>query len=132
MIELVLKKLTPSLNVTQRHHWTRQSAEADEWLLCLAEARGIARRWERPLYMRCRLTIIRKSHQPITDRDNLVGGCKTLIDCLVKNGYMVDDNDKVIVERVFLQEKVAKVDACTVVRIEPVLPGSRADASAPL
>jgi Holliday junction resolvase RusA-like endonuclease len=120
MIELVLKKLTPSLNVTQRQHWKQYAADKAEWLLCLAEARGIARQWHRPLYKRCRLTITRKSHQPITDNDNMVGGVKNLVDCLVHDGYMVDDNDKVIVERVFAQEKVKKSEACTVVRIEAV------------
>lgn len=121
MIELRIAKPTPSLNVTLRQHWTTRHKMRNEWYMLIAEARGAARRWDIPKWQRVRLTIVRVSHRPIMDRDNLVGGTKALTDALVEHGYMTDDTDEVVVERVVEQEKIPRTQpGYTMVRIEPL------------
>lgn len=131
-IEFFLPKLTPSLNLTTRGHWSQEHKELAEWRQWLAWARGQAQRWDRPGWERVRLIIERRAPQPIEDDTNLEGGIKCLEDALVREGYFKDDNRKVVVERRVTQKKVPRSQQGTWVRIEPLtLPPSAAPAPAP-
>lgn len=120
MIELTLQETTPSLNALNKLHWRDKHKARLRWDLLIAGARGTARNWDKPRWPKVRLTIIRRSARPIRDHDNFVAGTKHLADALVASGFMLDDSNAVIPERVYRQETCKGSFACTVVRIEPL------------
>lgn len=120
MIELTLQETTPSQNALNKLHWREKHKARQRWDLLIAGARGTARNWDKPNWPKVRLTIIRRSARPIRDHDNFVAGTKHLTDALVASGFMQDDGDAAIPERVYRQETCKVAFACTVVRIEPL------------
>jgi hypothetical protein len=76
MIRFTIPYASPSLNATLRMHWsekarTRKALALEIW----AQVR------EMPTYPRAHVTITRYGSREL-DRDNFVGGCKSLIDVL--------------------------------------------------
>lgn len=68
-------------------------------------------------------TLIRYGLRPMTDWDNLVSTGKIIADSFVLAGVIIDDKDKIIQQREYLQEKVSKKeDQRTVIRIEDIVP----------
>ena len=66
-------------------------------------------------------TLIRYGLRPMTDWDNLVSTGKIIADSFVLAGVIIDDKDKIIQKREYLQEKVSKKeDQRTVIRIEDI------------
>lgn len=90
--ELTIPEPTPSLNRTQRRHWTHGYALKKRWQKLVYHAYlETYRRVTEPL-ARARVTVTRFAPRPIRDRDNLYGGCKNLMDALVSNGLIIDDS----------------------------------------
>lgn len=91
--ELDIAEPTPSLNRTQRRHWTHGYALKKRWskLVWVATMNQLPVRSAFPL-PRAKVTVTRFAPHPIKDRDNLFGGAKNLIDALVKNGLILDDS----------------------------------------
>jgi hypothetical protein len=92
--ELTIPEPTPSLNRTQRRHWTHGYALKKRWnkLVWAARCETIAGSYE--ALPRARVTVTRYAPYPIRDRDNLYGGCKNLMDALVSNGLIQDDSSE--------------------------------------
>ena len=64
---------------------------------------------------RCRMALTITRHGPrFLDRDNMIGGCKSLIDAIRKVGLIVDDSPKWL-DVTFLQEKCAGTNKKTTV-----------------
>lgn len=78
----------PSLNVYSRAHWTRRRHWVETAALHIAKTVG---RGEADGLHRLRVTIQQYRRREV-DFDNLVGGCKPLIDALVRMGWARDDN----------------------------------------
>lgn len=88
MIALLLPKEVPSMNVRERMHWRAQRREVKAWeLLARAAAAGQPRAGGKVL-----VHIHAFRRQRTRDEANLVGGCKGLIDGLVRAGLLVDDS----------------------------------------
>lgn len=98
----MLPERTPTLNQWQRMHWAarRNLTKRFSWLLLQAN------RGTRPatLITSCSVSVVRYSPSVLPDLDNLYGGLKPLLDCLVQCsrlhpfglGYVVDDNQACI------------------------------------
>lgn len=93
--ELNIAEPTPSLNRTQRRHWTHGYRLKKHWQKLVWAARfsqlpaqGVT------ALSRARVTVTRYTPHPIRDRDNLYGGCKNLMDALVSNGLIEDDSNE--------------------------------------
>lgn len=80
----------PSQNVRERWHWRRQRKDVTTCEeLVYWHSRHIA-----PAMGRRLVRILSYRRQLITDRANLVGGCKGLIDGLVRAKLLIDDKDR--------------------------------------
>lgn len=91
MIILEIPEATPSLNRMLGEHWAKKSAKRKHWAWLVRAARLEAREFPAEPMQRARLTITRHGRR-ICDRDNLIGGTKILTDCLVREGFFVDDS----------------------------------------
>lgn len=105
----------PSLNEWQRMHWAKRKRFKDELRIeVLAHSR---RKNIMPADMPRSVRIVRYSAGTL-DRDNLVGGCKPLVDALVRNRLLVDDSPEWC-DVSYIQEKVGRGGAfCTVALFE--------------
>ncbi len=81
---------TPSLNVTSRAHWSKRKRDVD---LCANLIRVYAGITDQATGKRT-AHILAYRKRLCTDIDNFRGGCKSLIDAIVRRGLLVDDNDK--------------------------------------
>ena len=106
---------TPSLNEIQSQHWTFkvEAKKALGWRL--ASSLNKIKRIPNAKGKR-RLTIIRHGKGRL-DRDNLVGGCKWLVDAIKDRGLLLDD-DEASVELVVSQVVSRKDGAHTVIYLE--------------
>lgn len=93
MIELCIPEATPSLNTTNRLHWTARRRLRAHWrrLVWVALVTAGGAQWSRvaPSYA---LVRIERFGKRVLDRDNLYGGCKTLIDALKDFHLILDDS----------------------------------------
>lgn len=98
-MRIQLAQRTPSLNQWQRWHWAKR-ARYKKRLAAEVAILSCGQRLEAvPMFVR----ITRHSPRKL-DYDNLAGGCKPLVDALVKAALVVDDTcDWVVVE--YLQDK---------------------------
>lgn len=87
---LVIPYNVPSLNKTSRQHWRSRVRDVN---LCAALCRKHG--WELSWAKGRRLVAITAyRRQRCHDIQNLIGGCKSLNDGLVKAGLIVDDSDR--------------------------------------
>ncbi len=92
MISFAIPYEVPSQNVRERWHWRRQRREVAscaDLVRYFAHAAGVA---DATGPRRLKITSYRR--RLITDRANLVGGCKGLVDGLVRARVLVDDRDQ--------------------------------------
>ena len=80
----------PSQNVTARRHWRHNYQDVDRTNR-LARIMG-----NEACHAKKRRSVTITSYRTrrITDHANLVGGCKSLVDGLVRAGVLVDDSDR--------------------------------------
>lgn len=116
MIELVIDECTPSLNPLLGQHWSHKHRLRAHWGWLVRRARLNAKVFDPPRFEHARVTIERTGSRML-DTDNLTGGCKGLIDLLVREGLIVDDSPDHIGQPVIRQIVDKKVRQ-TVVRIE--------------
>lgn len=95
VLQLVIPRVTPSLNKLLRLHWTTRRALQRDWGWEVAFAKRKAGVFGWPRYERCTVEIERRAPR-LLDHDNAVGGLKVLLDALVANGLIEDDRPEVI------------------------------------
>jgi len=87
--EIYLRNLeVPSRNVLDKMHWAKRHrfTQMVETMLWPFRPNGWKATGPRSV-----LIIARRKRK--LDRDNLVGGCKGIIDALVRSGYLIDDDE---------------------------------------
>lgn len=119
MITLTIPELTPSLNKTQRQHWTILARNRKRWSMLVLVAKSEAEIWKLPLIRRARVTIERHGGKQL-DEDNLAGGAKAAVDALKSNGLIVDDSPDHVQLRYEQYPGGKGKEKKTVVRIEPL------------
>ncbi len=70
------------------------AAERNSWSLVLRNAMRIAGVPAATGFRRLTITRCYHGRQQLRDRDNLIGGCKSLVDALVRASALVDDDAK--------------------------------------
>lgn len=109
--EIVLPFATPSLNVTMAEHWSKKTKRRNNyqnWIISVTRNRH-------PGPVRFELYGHRLR---LLDRDNFIGGAKSLVDALKRCGVIVDDTEQIITQPHYEQVKVMKKEqVMTVIRI---------------
>lgn len=90
MTVLLLHKEVPSMNVRERMHWRAQRREVTAWELLIRAQRVPGTLPIATGKMAVHIHAYRR--QRTRDEANLIGGCKGLIDGLVRAGLLVDDS----------------------------------------
>ncbi len=110
--ELHLPKETKSLNKTLKEHWSVRIKDKEDWQLLLGLEFTAGPIWVRKkfdhqtwLSLKKRITITRimgPKQRPF-DHDNLVGGCKQLIDAM--KGILIKDDTAEYLQATYKQVK---------------------------
>lgn len=90
MIDLLIPLEVPSMNKRERMHWAQQRREVSGWTQWLMYAMRPGRLDVATGKRRVHIHAFRR--QRCRDEANLIGGCKGLIDGLVRAGLLVDDD----------------------------------------
>ena len=101
-MRLVLNKVTPSLNETDRWHWAVKRRHRNEWAALLLGQ--IRRQGLTKAKGKRRVTITRVCRGGGLDMDNCIGGVKMLLDEIKTFGLVIDDRPE-FCELIVLQEK---------------------------
>ncbi len=110
MTTIVLPKQIESRNKLDSKHWTYRRKQTQEWEFIIR--RALAGNFEKATTkMRVIITSLR---QRLLDYDNLVGGCKGLLDAMKRIGILVDDGPKWI-DTTYIQETRKKPERKTVI-----------------
>ena len=112
--KITLPYATPSLNQLIRMHWgARKRLQDDLSFMVLAKSMAIPKAAPRD-----RRTVRITRHGPRKlDHDNLVGGCKPLVDAL-RGARLIHDDNPDCVRVIYTQRTASKKTARTVVVIE--------------
>lgn len=102
---LVIDADVPSQNVTLKRHFAQKTEERNALALFVRAERLRLRIPRAKEKRRARFTRFYAGRKQRRDFGNLVGGCKTLLDALVREGLLVDD-DPDHVEDYYHQERV--------------------------
>lgn len=92
MIEFTIPKPTPSLNQFYWGHWSKKMKNAKEWRKWVWAARVATGTKELMAMEAHRHVTVERYGSRKLDRDNFIGGCKGIIDALVKEGFILDDS----------------------------------------
>ncbi len=90
MTTIAIPYCVPSLNKTSRQHWSCRKRDVD---MCTNLLRVYGGHCPQATGKR-KVHIISYRRQRCTDEANYIGGCKSLIDAIVRRGLLVDDRDK--------------------------------------
>lgn len=124
-MRLISRLQIPGQNKRERWHWARQRREVSSWEIqfrVLAPPAALAPYTGKKLHV----TITSYRRQRFHDEANLIGGCKGLVDGLVRAGVLVDDSTT-WATFTYRQETLAHSPLryllpCTVVEIEDARP----------
>jgi hypothetical protein len=110
-------RVIPSLNITQRMHWTQLKRLRDSYVPYFMVAKAQAgfqkpEKWER---RRVKILVVRYSSRQL-DNDNFVGGCKQLIDA-IRDAELIRDDSPKWVDVEYQQVKCGRLDARTEVHL---------------
>ena len=106
---------TPSLNEVNGWHWAKKHKWTKQigLLVRLTRARRAEVAWVRE--RRMQVTITRYGSRELDD-DNFRGGCKGLIDALVREGVILDDSPRWVTVT-YVQVKCSRKEARTMVSV---------------
>lgn len=90
MIDIWLPKEVPSQNTRDKMHWRARGREVDDWELLARSACRPSQLVPATVKMAVRIHAFRRRR--CADEANLIGGCKGLIDGLVRVGLIKDDS----------------------------------------
>ena len=108
----------PSQNVRDRQGWRATHRDMQAWRMFVrAHVRAARVQLPAPAGLR-RVHILSIRRQRITDRANLVGGCKTAVDALVREGLLRDDSDA-FARITYAQETLQGRQPQTIVTVYP-------------
>lgn len=113
MLVIEIPLPTPSLNKLQRMHWAQRKRLRDQYERIIRSCRRSSDRVKRQQF-RC-VKIERHSARRL-DHDNFVGGCKPLVDALVRAAVIWDDSPEYL-EANYIQCKATAKTAKTVVTV---------------
>lgn len=110
---------TPSQNVYQRWHWAQKKRFRDQCQMHLEVQCRLSPHGRPPRNVKMHVCVTRHS-AGVLDYGNLVGGCKPVLDALVRVGLLVDDSPKWVTEA-YQQETHPQGVGATDIFITPLL-----------
>lgn len=120
MIDLLIPAEVPSQNKRERWHWSKQRREVSGWTQWFMYAMRPGRLDVATGKRKVHIHAFRR--QRCRDEANLIGGCKGLIDGLVRAGLLVDD-DRAHATFTYAEDVASKSPTgkpCTRIQIEDV------------
>jgi|TARA_R100001463_G_scaffold579_4_gene2459 hypothetical protein len=90
---MILPITIKSRNVLDRQHWAKKSVLKKEYALLIRNQMRLNNIEEVTEPKKLNLNIV-STRKRLLDYDNLVGGCKQLIDALIEENYIYDDSPK--------------------------------------
>tara|TARA_Y100000401_G_scaffold38325_1_gene28928 strand:+ start:18757 stop:19122 length:366 start_codon:yes stop_codon:yes gene_type:complete len=90
---MILDIIIKSRNVIDKLHWAAKGRLRDEYIL-LIKSEMVRKKIPKADKDRCYTLEIVSWRKRLLDYDNLVGGCKQLIDAMVHAGFIYDDSNK--------------------------------------
>lgn len=113
---MFLLSQTPSLNAWQRWHWAKRDKLKKKFSFEVRKRLNeLGRFGVTPPFHRMLVVITRWSPKQL-DPDNMVGGCKALVDALKQQGVIRDDSEKWAEIR-YKQVRCAVGEECTEVEV---------------
>lgn len=112
-MKLHIDKTILSRNNLDKMHWSKKSAYSKEWEQLIWAATN-CRPPSASRKMRVKITA---SRIRLLDMDNLIGGCKGLLDAIKRLGMIVDDRPE-YVEVEYQQIKARPMNAQTIIELE--------------
>lgn len=116
MITLEIPEAYTPLNRMLGETWSKRIKTRRRWAWLVKAARLEAKVFVETPFPRARVTITRHGRR-ICDPDNLIGGAKGTIDCLVREGIIADDTPDHI--ELIVRQQLTKTPH-TIVQIEAV------------
>jgi len=116
VITLTIPEAFRPLNRMLGETWSKRISTRRRWAWLVRAAKLEAKAFVAKPYPRARVTITRHGRK-ICDPDNLIGGAKGTIDCLVREGIVEDDTPAHI--ELIVRQLVTKTPHTTVT-IEPL------------
>jgi len=90
---MILPITIKSRNALDRQHWAKKSVLKKEYALLIRNQMRLNNIEEVTEPKKLNLNIV-STRKRLLDYDNLVGGCKQLIDALIEENYIYDDSPK--------------------------------------
>lgn len=125
MIRITSRLQVPGQNKRERWHWAKQRREVSSWevqaraVMSPAVARSC-------IGQKQHVTITSYRRQRFHDEANLIGGCKGLVDGLVRAGLLVDDSTTWATftyrQQTLAHSPLGYLQPCTVIEITPAEP----------
>jgi hypothetical protein len=84
---VIIRRRVPSQNASMYKHWSAYTKERDQWFILLRQQLPPRSPPDHPVRMQ-----IRSYRTRMVDFANFVGGAKPIPDCLIRLGYLKDDN----------------------------------------
>jgi Holliday junction resolvase RusA-like endonuclease len=97
-------------------HWSRRAKLRDDYQLLIQNQMSLNNITKTSAGEEYRIIIIAHRKRRIRDYDNLVGGCKQLLDALSRAGFIWDDDEKYIDKPSYIQEKAKDEEYTTIIR----------------
>ena len=92
---MILPISIKSRNVLDRLHWSKKSILKKEYALLVRNQMKLKKHYSLPVQEPTFFTLEIVSYRKrLLDYDNLIGGCKQLIDAMIDEKYIYDDSPK--------------------------------------
>jgi len=125
MIVIEIPEATPTLNLIKKMHWQPYARLRKHWCILVLEALH-GERPKNPI-QKCEIYIERHGSRSL-DWDNLYGGFKPLLDCLVVAtsanpsglGIIQDDNTNIVTSLIAKPVKCKRKEEKTIIEIQEI------------
>tara|TARA_Y100000593_G_scaffold10932_1_gene19491 strand:- start:754 stop:1134 length:381 start_codon:yes stop_codon:yes gene_type:complete len=109
----------PTRNKLDKMHWAEKKRLRGQYQLFVRNQMKLNKIHKADPGSECTISIVTFRKYPIRDYDNLVGGCKQLLDALSHEGFIWDDSIKYIGSPAISQHK-SKEEYTIVSRVLPI------------
>ena len=103
--KIIIPIIIQSLNQTLRQHWGAKSRTKKEYKVLIRNQMRLNRIKKTDVAVRWNVTIT-SYRKKLLDKDNLIGGAKSLLDSLCDEGFIFDDTPDMVSVRYY--QKISK------------------------
>ena len=107
--KIIIPIMIQSLNKTLRQHWGAKSRTKKEYKVLIRNQMRLNRIKKTDVGVKWNVTIT-SYRKKLLDKDNLIGGAKSLLDSLCDEGFIFDDTPDMVNVRYY--QKISKSKEC--------------------